>query len=135
LPKNSRTKWYKEGLTILKPKEEIDVFSEDKQKHQILAQIDTGRFRSAIASEFASDLSLIDLDDLLWFQQESGEGKVPVVEIKFKLKDKLVKTAMVVSKKLNKSRYKVVIGRKDLDGFLVSNQEVWLNSAPSCRLI
>lgn len=112
-----------EGLTIVKPKEDIEVLGENKRKVQRQALINTGRFRSAISAKLAEDLGLIDLDDLLWFQQESEEGKVPVVEVSFILKDKKRKTAMVVSKRLNKGGHQVELGRKDLAGFLVQTEE------------
>lgn len=108
----------KEGLTIIQPREEV-IIIEGKNKIKTNTLINTGRFRSAISSQLASQLGLIDLDDLLWFQHEKEEGKVPVVEVKFRLKEKTIKTAVIVSKKLNKSSYKLEIGRKDLQGFLV----------------
>ena len=67
----------------------------------------------------AEELGLIDVDDLLWFQQITGEGKRPVVEIKFKLKNKIITTSAVVSKKLNRNSQKIEIGRNDLVGFVI----------------
>jgi len=68
-------------------------------------------------------LGLFDIDDLLWRQQEI-EGKVPVIEVKMKIKDKRINTAMLVVKKLNKSKNKIELGRKDLQGFLIGDDEV-----------
>jgi alpha-L-glutamate ligase-like protein len=112
-----------DGLLIVAPFEEVTVFGNDKQKTETLALLNTGRFRSAIASTLAEKLGLIGLEDLLWFQQEGAEGKVPVVEVTIKLKDRRIKTAMVVSKKLDKLKHNVEIGRKDLGGFLVGENE------------
>lgn len=111
-----------DGLAIIHPKETVTVI-EGKIKEKTLALVNTGRFRSAISSYLAKEMGLIDLDDLLWFQNERDEGNVPVVEVKFKMKEKTIKTAMIVSKKLNKSRHKLEIGRKDLHGFLVRVEE------------
>lgn len=110
----------KDGLTIISSREEIIVIDENKSEEIVHCLINTGRFRSAISSKLAQDMGLIDLDDLLWFQQESGEGKVPVVEVTFKLKEKRIKTAMLVSKRLDRSKDKIHIGRKDLAGFVVN---------------
>lgn len=107
------------GLLIVDPKEKIVLYGEEKKQLEIEAMFNTVRYRSAIASKLAEDLGLFDMDDLLWFQQEAEEGKVPVIEVKFKLKDRIVKTQMVVSKRLNKQHCKVEIGRKDLPGFLI----------------
>jgi len=84
-----------------------------------LAFVDTKRFRSAISQELAEDLGLLDYDDLLWQQQEVVEGKLPVVEVTMQIKDKKITTAMLVTKRLNKGRHRVELGRKDLEGFLV----------------
>lgn len=109
----------KEGLQIINPKEIVSVYNDQKQPTEVPALINTGRSRSAIASDLASQLGLIEIDDLLWFQSVSEEGKVPVVEVKFRLKDQKITTAMLVSKKLNGSKHKLEIGRRDLGNFLV----------------
>lgn len=108
-----------EKRPIIGHNEEIIVYGDNGSQREVDAQIKTGRFRSAIASDLARDLGLIDLEDLLWYQQESGEGKVPVVEVDFELKEQKIDTEMIVSKRLNRSRHSVEIGRKDLPNFLV----------------
>ncbi len=105
-------------------KELVTVYGDNKQQLEITATANTGRFRSAIAMNLAEELGLIDVDDLLWYQQEAEEGKVPVVEVKFRLKNKMIKTAMVVSKRLNKSASKLELGRKDLKEFVVKIEDV-----------
>ncbi len=112
-----------DGLAIVSPFEEVTIFGDNKEKSEVQALLNTGRFRSAISSKLAEKLGLIEIEDLLWFQQENGEGKVPVVEIDLKLKDRKMHTAMVVSKKLDRSKYHVEIGRKDLGGFLVGENQ------------
>lgn len=109
----------KEGLIIVEPKETILVYGENRKKIEVLAMFNTARYRSAIATKLAEELDLFDIKDLLWFQQEVEEGRVPVVEIKFKLKNRLVKTQMIVSKRLSRQNCKIEIGRKDLPGFLI----------------
>lgn len=111
-----------EGLKIISTFPTIQVYGDDKKYHSILAMANTGRYRSAISEDLAEELELADLEDLLW-QQESLEGKVPVVEVAFKLKDRKVKTAMIVTKKLNRKKHKVEIGRRDMPGFLIGEIE------------
>lgn len=106
-------------IPILDTIETVHVYGEKKQKIEAKALINTGRYRSAISSNLAKELGLIDVDDLLWFQQVAGEGKRPVVNIKLRLKGTPITTSMVVSKKLNKNPEKVEIGRKDLVGFVI----------------
>jgi alpha-L-glutamate ligase-like protein len=110
-----------EGIKVIPTKPKITVFDDRNKGHETEALVNTGRYRSAISENYAHQLGILDIDDLLWRQQESIEGKVPVVEIKFKLKGKRHKTAMVVIKKLNKSKYKIELGRIDLQGFLVGD--------------
>lgn len=112
-----------EGLILVSPFEEVSVFDDQKKLQPVLALLNTGRFRSAIASELAEELGFVNISDLLWFQQEKEEGRVPVIEVTFKLKNKKVKTAMIVSNKLNKAKHPLELGRRDLAGFLIGESE------------
>ncbi len=112
-----------EGLTIVSPKEKCVVYGESKKSEIIEGLLNTGRFRSAISEKLAHDLGLVDIEDLLWQQQEGVEGKLPVVEVEIKIKTRKFKTAMLVTKRLDRSSYKVEIGRNDLQGFLVGEIE------------
>ncbi|MBU0974489.1 hypothetical protein KKD03_02200 [Patescibacteria group bacterium] len=111
------------GIQVIPTKPEITIFDDNNKGHLTNALVNTSRYRSAISEKYAQQLGILDIDDLLWRQQESIEGKVPVVEVKFKLKNKKQKTAMVVIKKLNKSKHKIELGRMDLQGFLVGDIE------------
>ena len=112
-----------EGVQIIPLNPVVHVQGDDRKYHKCDAMINTARARSAISERFAEELGLVDLDDLLWRQQESIEGKVPVVEVKFKLKGHIIKTAMAVTKRLNRSKHKVELGRRDTQGFLIGDEE------------
>lgn len=112
-----------EGIQIISAYPNILVYGDRRRQESTLAQVNTGRYRSAISERLAEDLGLVDLEDLLWRQQESTEGRVPVVPVSFKLKNRKIDTAMIVTKKLNRKKHNVEIGRKDLDGFLVGEFE------------
>lgn len=109
----------KEGLVIIAPKEKVFVLGPNKTEHEVLALANTGRFRGAIAKNLAQELELLDPEDLLWFEKETKEGVAPVVEVKIKVKDRKIRTAMMVSTRLNSSKHKIELGRNDLKGFLV----------------
>ncbi|OGJ16436.1 MAG: hypothetical protein A2632_03145 [Candidatus Pacebacteria bacterium RIFCSPHIGHO2_01_FULL_46_16] len=109
-----------EGLRIISTRPQIAVFDEEKQPHAVLSFVDTKRFRSAISEQLANELHLLDFDDLLWQQQEVVEGKLPVVEVTIRLEERKIHTAMLVTKRLNKGRHRVELGRRDLEGFLIS---------------
>lgn len=113
----------KADFPVVSLHEEIVVWGDNKQKIETMAFLNTGRFSSAIAKRLAQDLGLIDVDDLLWFQSEQEEGKVPVVEVKFKIKEQVVKTTMIVSNQLNSKKNKIEIGRQDLKNFIIRFDE------------
>lgn len=97
----------------------IEVYGDDKKAHQTLAVVDTKRDRSIISEEFADSLGLVDLDDLLFRQQETLEGKLPVVGVTLKIKNRKADTAMMVSKRLNRTKHKLELGKRDIHGFLI----------------
>lgn len=106
-------------LTIVEPKEVIHVYDFNDKPHEIKALMNTARFRSAISIEKAKELKLFSPSDLLWSQELEGEGKVPVIEVQFKLKHRVITTQMVVTKKLTTKQHDIEIGRNDLKGFVV----------------
>lgn len=104
---------------IISPREKLQLIDSDEGMHTYDAVINTGRFRSAMAAEVAKKHGFVSTRSLLWKQYVEGEGKVPVVEAKFKLKDRVVNSSMIVTKKLNGKPAPIEIGRRDLRGFLV----------------
>ncbi len=111
------------GKQVISTQPSIQILDEKRKQHETQALVNTGRYRSAISEKYAHDLGLFDIDDLLWRQKEGIEGKVPVIEVQYKIKGKTIKTAMVVIKKLNSSKNKVELGRKDLQGFLIGDSQ------------
>lgn len=111
-----------DGLTIISTEPNITIYGDRKQKQTVSSFVNTGRFRWAISMKLADELGLLDYDDLLW-QQKEVEGKVPVVEVSYSLQDKRRKTAMVVTKRLDRSKHKVELGRQDTSGFLIGDTE------------
>lgn len=112
-----------EGLKIISTSPQLSIYGDDKKWYPTQGRVNTSRYRSAISSDLAEELDLVDLEDLLWRQQEGLEGKLPVVEVKFSLKGKKHTTAMVVTKTLNKTKYHVELGRRDLPGYLIGDIE------------
>lgn len=112
-----------EGIKIISTSPAVSVYGDDKKWYSADGRVNTGRYRSAISEALADQLGLVDVEDLLWRQQEGLEGKLPVVEVQFSLKGVKHKTAMVVTKSLNKTKYQVELGRKDLQGYLIGEIE------------
>ncbi|MBU1967148.1 hypothetical protein KKH50_02550 [Patescibacteria group bacterium] len=108
------------GIPIISYNPSIQVYDDQKIANDAKALVNTSRYRSAISQELAERLGHYDIEDLLWRQQEI-EGRVPVIEIEIKIKDKRFTTAMVVIKRLNRTPHKIELGRKDVQGFLVGD--------------
>lgn len=111
-----------DGLTIISTQPSVTIHGDAKQKQTVPGLVNTGRYRSAISMKLAEELGLLDFDDLLW-QQREVEGKVPVVEVSYSLHDRRRKTAMVVTRRLDRTKHKVELGRQDTSGFLIGDTE------------
>jgi hypothetical protein len=111
-----------DGLQIISYRPTVYIYDDQHQFHAVGALVNTSRYRSAISQELAEELGHYDIEDLLWRQQEL-EGKVPVIEVEIKIKTESFKTAMVVIKRLNRTRHKIELGRRDVGGFLVGDNE------------
>jgi len=95
-------------------------------KHRVVevrAKIDTGAFRSSIDRVLAEKLGLLQENRVLYYRHyRSSLGKHndrPVVGAIFWLNGKKVVTAVNVADR-GKLRTKFLLGRKDLEGFLIS---------------
>jgi alpha-L-glutamate ligase-like protein len=98
----------------------VSAAGENISGHQ--ARVDTGRFRSAISEKLVEELGLTPQTNILWSQHDEEEGKVPVIEITIKMKNKTITTHMTVSKKLNRRAAPIELGRRDLQGFFISGE-------------
>ena len=129
----------KQKIKTVQPLETIKIkipkgFKPDLQKSPVLrqgkhrvvevrAKIDTGAFRSSIDRNLAMKLGLLEDSRILYYRHyRSSLGKQndrPVVGVTFWLNGKKVITAVNVADR-NKLRTKFLLGRKDLEGFLIS---------------
>lgn len=110
-------------MMILSPMEKVEIFGDDDQVREVIGLMNTGRERSVINLDVVKELGLFDSEDTLWKQHIDGEGKLPFVEVKYKLRDRIFTTTMAVAKSLSNRQWDVELGRKDLKGFLVGAEE------------
>ncbi|HKB88516.1 MAG TPA: sugar-transfer associated ATP-grasp domain-containing protein [Patescibacteria group bacterium] len=111
-----------EGIRTIKAVEEVKVLSSDLKRIPVLAKIDTGAWSSAIDKKFAKEIGILDKSKILWYKRKLsalGEEERPVIPVTFWIAGRKIKTDMTVAdRKL--LRYQILIGREDLQGFLVS---------------
>lgn len=91
------------------------------QKKKVIAKIDTGAWRTSIDERLATELGLLHPDNILWskiVKSTLGRQKRPVVSLTFWLQGTKITTPASVAKRMA-LRYPVIIGRKNLKGFLV----------------
>ncbi|HWA51589.1 MAG TPA: sugar-transfer associated ATP-grasp domain-containing protein [Patescibacteria group bacterium] len=111
----------KDGILTIGASEEIKVRDANGHWIKVLAKVDTGAWSSSIDREFAKKLGLLEKEKILFYRRKLsalGENNWPVINVSLRLAGKRIKTTMGVSDR-SKLTFKVLIGRTDLQGFLV----------------
>ncbi len=113
------------GIKTIGAAEEVKVIGSDGKRNKVMAKIDTGAWSSSIDHDFAESLGLLKKRNILWYGGKVGkkisalgEEKRPVIAVTFWLAGRKVATKMSVANR-SKLTYKVLLGRTDLQGFLV----------------
>lgn len=104
-----KTEEQKPGKKIIGKHEEIELILKNG-KRKLKALVDPSQERSTLDSSVAEELKLLDSPD---YNDEQSTLKV-----KFTLKDERIQTVVDVDK-LHHDEYKIVIGARDLKGFLI----------------
>jgi alpha-L-glutamate ligase-like protein len=113
---------FKEENPIVKAVEEVKIKNGDGKWYKFLAKIDTGAWSSAIDIALARKLGLLRKNKIITTRKKLsslGEEERPVIFASLKLAGKRLDTKVTVAdRKL--LRYQILIGRTDLQGFLIS---------------
>jgi len=114
-----------EGIITVNIFEEVKIKAKSGKKIMIPAKIDTGAWRTSIDKTLAKDLGLLEEDNIVlkrvvW--SSLGRAKRPIVNLVFWLKGRKIKTSAGVADR-SKLRKPLIIGRKDLTGYIVNPHE------------
>lgn len=111
-----------DDIKTIKAIEEIKIVNGDGKHTKHLAKIDTGAWSSTIDIKLAKKLGLLKKNKILMTRKKLsalGEEERPVISLSFYLAGRKIDTRATVSdRKL--LRYPILIGRIDLQGFLIS---------------
>lgn len=108
--------------TVLGVIEKITIYGNNKKK-TVRAKIDTGAYRTSIDSDLVESLGLDPHGTFVRVRSGSGQQKRRTVKLKFKLKGKDLETIATYTPR-GHLRFPVIIGRKDMKGFLVDPMEI-----------
>jgi hypothetical protein len=93
----------------------------DRKRAKVMAKVDTGAWRTSINEDMARELGLLNENNVLWVnivKSALGVEKRPIISLTFWLAGKKITTPASVAKRKN-LRYQMIVGRKNLKGFLV----------------
>lgn len=110
-----------EGIKTIGTKELVKLVTLDGHKIDTWAKIDTGAWRTSIDRSLAQESGLLDTKNVLWskvFKGALGTEKRPIINLKFYLAGRKISTLASVANR-SKLRRPLIIGRRDLTGFLV----------------
>lgn len=108
--------------TVLGVIEKITLLG-DKRKKTVRAKVDTGAYRSSIDSDLVEELGLDPHNTFVRIRSGSGRQKRRTVRLSFMLKGKQIDTIATYTPRSHLS-FPIIIGRKDMDGFLVDPSNI-----------
>jgi len=97
-----------------------------KSKVEVKAKIDTGAWKTSIDRDLAEKLGILKSSNVLWtkiYRSSFGEEKRQVVNLTFFLAGRRIETIASIANRKN-LRTPLIIGRRDLDGFLIKSGKI-----------
>lgn len=114
-----------EGIKTVNVWEDIKVLSATGEKVPVKAKIDTGAWKTSIDKTLADKLGLEKKSNILWtkeYQSAFGKERRKVISLSFYLAGRKIRTIASVANREN-LRTPLIIGRRDLAGFLVKAEK------------
>lgn len=109
------------GIKTIGTKELVKVVYGKGRRQEVWAKVDTGAWNSSIDRELARSLGLLNKSNILWKKKittSMGVEMRPVINLKFYLAGRPINTVATIANRKDLRR-KMIIGRRDLGGFLV----------------
>ena len=108
------------GQPVIGSRVKVEILTKDKKRHTISAKIDTGAWRTAIGYEVAESLGLAhEVIGAKKVRAAFGKEERPIIPLTYFLGNKKIKTEVFMADR-SKMKYDIIIGRRDLGGFLIS---------------
>jgi hypothetical protein len=114
-----------EGIRTVNTFETVKIRALNGKRMEVPAKIDTGAFRTSIDATLAKDMGLLEKANILWYKgvrSALGKEERAIINLTFWLKGKKIKTAAGISDR-SRLRRSLIIGRRDLVGFLVNPEK------------
>lgn len=102
--------------------ERVTIIGPNKKK-TVRAKIDTGAFRTSIDIDLVHELGFDQHDKLVHVRSGSGRQRRKTAKVVFKMKGKTINTIASYTERSH-LRFPVIIGRRDLKGFLVDPERI-----------
>lgn len=119
------------GQTVLGIEEEVTIIDHDGEPHLVKAKIDTGAWRTTIDRALAEQYHLHNLIiGEHTVKGALGQDTRPVVELTMRLKGRTIKTQAFLADRSHMN-YPMIIGRRDMSGFLVDPNKRLKKITPS----
>lgn len=106
------------GRKVIGVNEPIEILNSQGEKHQTMAKIDTGAYRTSICESLAKQLGIDKVVRYKKVRSSLGAEERPIIELSFRLDKRLVITEAFLANR-EELKYDIIVGRKDLKRFLV----------------
>ncbi len=114
-----------EGIKTVGTWEKIKIVDSKGAKHEFVAKVDTGAWRTSLDRALAKKLGLTEEKNILWERKVRaalGKETRVVINLSYYLAGTRIKTIASLANRTN-SRTPIIIGRRDLDGFTVKPRQ------------
>lgn len=101
-------------LTVIQPV----TISHGGKSVQVEAKLDTGAFRTSIDKKLAKELELPETGEVVHVKSASGHSTRSLVKATVTLAGKKITTSASITDR-SKMKYPIIVGRRDLGGFLI----------------